>query len=126
MGNESQSREEASNIIGRRINLIMMQNSLHDAVHDWHRSVVSYLAFNNPSKLVEYALHLGRIIAYPELDVIDEISKIDNIGRIIIQSNKEISNTRPTQIIAAMNNQLYKIENFKGNRDDYYNPSNNS
>lgn len=102
----------------------MMQNSLHDAVHDWHRSVVSYLAFNNPSKLAEYALHLARIIAYPELDVIDEISKIDNIGRIIIQSNKEISNTRPTQIIAAMNNQLYKIENFKGNRDDYYNPSN--
>ena len=85
---------------------------------------MSYLAFNNPSKLAEYALHLARIIAYPELDVIDEISKIDNIGRIIIQSNKEISNTRPTQIIAAMNNQLYKIENFKGNRDDYYNPSN--
>ena len=101
-----------------------MQKSLHDAIHDWHRSVVSSLASNNPIRLAEYALNLSRIIAYPELDAIDEISKIDSIGHLILKSNKEIINARPTQIIAAINDHLYKIENFKGNKDDYYNPSN--
>jgi len=101
-----------------------MQRSLHDAIHDWHRSVVSSLASNNPSRLAEYALNLSRIIAYPELDSKNEISKIDNIGDIILKSNKGIINSRPTQVISTINDQLYKIENFKGNKDDYYNPSN--
>jgi len=73
--------------------------------------------------LAEYGLNLSRIIAYPELDPKNEISKIDNIGDIILKSNKEIINARPTQVIATINDQLYKIENFKGNKDDYYNPS---
>ena len=85
---------------------------------------MSSLASNNPSRLAEYALNLSRIIAYPELDSKNEISKIDNIGDIILKSNKGIINSRPTQVISTINDQLYKIENFKGNKDDYYNPSN--
>ena len=37
---------------------------------------------------------------------------------------KNSSEIRPTQLIEKINHQLYKIENFKGNQDDYYNPSN--
>src|SRR3546814_19293362 len=37
---------------------------------------------------------------------------------------KSSSEFRPTQFIEKINHQLYKIENFNGNRDDYYNPSN--
>jgi regulator of sirC expression with transglutaminase-like and TPR domain len=37
---------------------------------------------------------------------------------------KNASEFRPTQLLEKINHQLYKIENFKGNRDDYYNPSN--
>jgi regulator of sirC expression with transglutaminase-like and TPR domain len=54
----------------------------------------------------------------------DELSKIDEIGKKIVRSMKNSSEIRPTQLIEKINHQLYKIENFKGNRDDYYNPSN--
>jgi regulator of sirC expression with transglutaminase-like and TPR domain len=54
----------------------------------------------------------------------DELSKIDEIGKKIVRSLKNSSEIRPTQLIEKINHQLYKIENFKGNRDDYYNPSN--
>jgi regulator of sirC expression with transglutaminase-like and TPR domain len=54
----------------------------------------------------------------------DELAKIDEIGRKVAKSLKTSSEFRPTQFIEKINHQLYKVENFKGNRDDYYNPSN--
>jgi len=101
-----------------------MTKKIETAVNDWHTSVVSKMAINDPTKLAEYALHISRIVAYDNLVIDDELSKIGDIGRKIAKSMKNPSEFRPTQLIEKINHQLYKVENFKGNRDDYYNPSN--
>jgi regulator of sirC expression with transglutaminase-like and TPR domain len=101
-----------------------MTKNIQTALNDWHINVVSEMKINDPSKLAEYALHISRIVAYDHLVIKDELSKIDEIGKKIVRSMKNSSEIRPTQLIEKINQQLYKIENFKGNRDDYYNPSN--
>ena len=101
-----------------------MTKNIQTALNDWHINVVSEMKINDPSKLAEYALHISRIVAYDHLVIKDELSKIDEIGKKIVRSMKNSSEVRPTQLIEKINHQLYKIENFKGNRDDYYNPSN--
>ena len=101
-----------------------MTKNIQTALNDWHINVVSEMKLNDPSKLAEYALHISRIVAYDHLVIKDELSKIDEIGKKIVRSMKNSSEIRPTQLIEKINHQLYKIENFKGNRDDYYNPSN--
>ncbi|HEY9398465.1 MAG TPA: transglutaminase-like domain-containing protein [Nitrososphaeraceae archaeon] len=101
-----------------------MTKNIQTALNDWHTNVVSQMKINEPSKLAEYALHISRIVAYDNLVIRDELSKIDEIGRKIVKSMKNASDFRPTQLLEKINYQLYKIENFKGNRDDYYNPSN--
>ena len=101
-----------------------MTKNIQTALNDWHINVVSEMKINDPSKLAEYALHISRIVAYDHLVIKDELSKIDEIGKKIVRSMKNPSEIRPTQLIEKINHQLYKIENFKGNRDDYYNPSN--
>lgn len=101
-----------------------MTKNIQTALNDWHINVVSEMKINDPSKLAEYALHISRIVAYDHLVIKDELSKIDEIGKKILRSMKNSSEIRPTQLIERINHQLYKIENFKGNQDDYYNPSN--
>lgn len=101
-----------------------MTKNIQTALNDWHINVVSEMKINDPSKLAEYALHISRIVAYDHLVIKDELSKIDEIGKKIVRSMKDSSEIRPTQLIEKINHQLYKIENFKGNQDDYYNPSN--
>jgi regulator of sirC expression with transglutaminase-like and TPR domain len=101
-----------------------MAKNIPAALSDWQTNVVSQMALNDPSKLAEYALHISRIVAYSNLVIQDELAKIDEIGKKIAKSMKSSSEFRPTQFIEKINHQLYKIENFKGNRDDYYNPSN--
>ena len=101
-----------------------MIKNIQTALNDWHINVVSEMKINDPSKLAEYALHISRIVAYDHLVIKDELSKIDEIGKKIVRSMKDSSEIRPTQLIEKINHQLYKIENFKGNQDDYYNPSN--
>jgi len=101
-----------------------MSKNIQTALNDWHTNVVSHMTINDPSKLAEYALHISRIVAYDHLIIQDELLKIDEIGKKIFKSMKNLSESRPTKLIEKINHQLYKIENFKGNRDDYYNPSN--
>ena len=101
-----------------------MTKNIQTALNDWHINVVSEMKINDPSKLAEYALHISRIVAYDHLVIKDELSKIDEIGKKIVRSMKDSCEIRPTQLIEKINHQLYKIENFKGNQDDYYNPSN--
>ena len=101
-----------------------MTKNIQTALNDWHINVVSEMKINDPSRLAEYALHISRIVAYDHLVIKDELSKIDEIGKKIVRSMKNSSEIRPTQLIEKINHQLYKIENFKGNQDDYYNPSN--
>ena len=101
-----------------------MSKNIQTALNDWHTNVVSHMTINDPSKLAEYALHISRIVAYDHLIIKDELLKIEEIGKEINKSMKNYSESRPTKLIEKINHQLYKIENFKGNRDDYYNPSN--
>ena len=101
-----------------------MREKIQKALFDWNKSVVKDLASDDVCKLPEYALQLSRIIAFPELDVRNEISKIDQIGLKIRKTLENFSQSRPTQIIERINDQLYRKEKFRANRDDYYNPSN--
>ena len=101
-----------------------MREKIQKALFDWNKSVVKDLASDDVCRLPEYALQLSRIIAFPELDVRNEISKIDQIGLKIRKTLENFSQSRPTQIIERINDQLYLKEKFRPNRDDYYNPSN--
>jgi len=101
-----------------------MREKIQKALFDWNKSVVIDLASDDVCRLPEYALQLSRIIAFPELDVRNEISKIDQIGLKIRKTLENFSQSRPTQIIEGINDQLYRKEKFRPNRDDYYNPSN--
>ena len=101
-----------------------MREKIQKALFDWNKSVVKDLPSDDVCKLPEYALQLSRIIAFPELDVRNEISKIDQIGLKIRKTLENFSQSRPTQIIERINDQLYRKEKFRPNRDDYYNPSN--
>ena len=101
-----------------------MTKNIQAARNDWQANVVSKMAIDDPSKLAEYALQVSRIVAYDSLVIQDELAKIEEIGKKVAKSLKGSSEVRPTQFIEKINHQLYKIENFKGNRDDYYNPSN--
>jgi regulator of sirC expression with transglutaminase-like and TPR domain len=101
-----------------------MTKNIQNALNDWHMSVVSNMEINDPSKLAEYALQISRIVAYDNLVINDELLKIDEIGKKIVRSMKNASEFRPTQLIEKINHHLYKIYNYRGNRDDYYNPSN--
>jgi regulator of sirC expression with transglutaminase-like and TPR domain len=101
-----------------------MREKIQKALFDWNKSVVKDLASDDVCKLPEYALQLSRIIAFPQLDVRNEISKIDQIGLKIRKTLENFSQSRPTQIIERINDQLYRKEKFRPNRDDYYNPSN--
>ena len=101
-----------------------MREKIQKALFDWNKSVVKDLASDDVCRLPEYALQLSRIIAFPELDVRNEISKIDQIGLKIRKTLENSSQSRPTQIIERINDQLYRKEKFRPNRDDYYNPSN--
>ena len=101
-----------------------MREKIQNALFDWNKSVVKDLASDDVCRLPEYALQLSRIIAFPELDVRNEISKIDQIGLKIRKTFESFSQSRPTQIIERINDQLYRKEKFRPNRDDYYNPSN--
>jgi len=101
-----------------------MTKNIQKALNDWHMSVVSQMKVDDASKLAEYALQISRIVAYDNLVIKDELSKIDEIGKKIVSSIKNPSEFRPTQLIEKINHQLYKIDNYRGNRDDYYNPSN--
>lgn len=101
-----------------------MTKNIQAALNDWHGTVVTKMATNDPSKLAEYALHISRIVAYDSLLIQEELAKIEEISRKVAKSLKTSSEIRPTQFIEKINHQLYKVENFKGNKDDYYNPSN--
>jgi regulator of sirC expression with transglutaminase-like and TPR domain len=101
-----------------------MRSDLEGSLADWENNVVKQLASDDISKLPEYALQLSRVIAFPQLNIKLELEGIDDIGMKIRELNKNLSNLRPTQIIEKINDQLYRKENFRPNKDDYYNPLN--
>lgn len=101
-----------------------MHPDIDTALGDWRANVVKFLSYNNVSKLPEYALQLSRIIAFPDLEIQNELERINQMGHKIHETTKNFSDLRPTQIIERINDQVYRREKFKPNKDDYYNPLN--
>jgi regulator of sirC expression with transglutaminase-like and TPR domain len=100
-------------------------NNLQPLIEDWKANVVNSLGDGNDTeRLAEYALHVSRILAYPDLDVKDILDKIDAMGRELILATKKLMPLRPTQIIETINNYLFKEKEFRANLQDYYNPMN--
>ncbi len=100
---------------------------LEQLIEDWNNTVVrEIVASDNSDKIVEYALHMARILAYPDLDVKGVLDEIDGMGKQVAQMIKKKVNTplRPTLIIENINNYLFNDLKFKPNSDDYYNPLN--
>ncbi|MGC2684859.1 MAG: transglutaminase-like domain-containing protein [Candidatus Nitrosopolaris sp.] len=103
----------------------MSINNLQPLIEDWKANVVNSLGSSDDTeRLAEYALHVSRILAYPDLDVKDILDKIDAMGRELILATKKSMPLRPTQIIEKINNYLFKEKEFKANLPDYYNPMN--
>lgn len=99
--------------------------NLQSLLEDWKANVVNpAVSSNNIDRLAEYALHLSRIVAYPDLDISLTVKKIDTMGEELKQSIKKLMPLRPTQIIEKINNFLFKEKEFKANVQDYYNPVN--
>lgn len=100
-------------------------NNLQSLIQDWKVTVVDFVVSSNDTdRLAEYALHLSRILAYPDLDVSAKLSELDSMGEELKQSIKKLLPLRPTQLIEKINNYLFKDKGFKANIQDYYNPMN--
>lgn len=98
---------------------------LHNRIQDWKDSVATSLrAVEEPDKLAEYALHVSRILAYPELDVAQTAKKIDGLGGELFEKVKNPKELRPTQRVEKMNEFFFDTLGFKPNAHDYYNPAN--
>jgi regulator of sirC expression with transglutaminase-like and TPR domain len=94
-------------------------------IQDWKNSVAKDITLSEDSdRLAEYALHIARILAYPDLDVSGTLSKIDSLGQEVVHAIRKSGSTRPTQIIENINDCMFNIEKFRPNIDDYYNPVN--
>ncbi len=103
----------------------MCVENLQSLIKDWKISVVSSAVLsNNSDRLAEYALHMSRILAYPDLDVNSALEDIDVMGKEFRRLIKKLMPLRPTQMIEQINNFLFKDKQFKANVQDYYNPLN--
>jgi regulator of sirC expression with transglutaminase-like and TPR domain len=101
--------------------------NINSLIQDWIGSVVTHItSSDDTNRLAEYALHLARILAYPNLDVTALLSLIDAMGQDVYRALKKAGNMppRPTQIIEKINDLLFNMQKFKPNTDDYYNPLN--
>lgn len=103
----------------------MSYNNIQSLIEDWKVSVVNPIVSSNDiDGLAGYALHLSRILAYPDLNVNSTLEEIDTMGEELKQSIKKFMPLRPTQIIEKINEYLFKDKEFKPNLQDYYNPLN--
>jgi regulator of sirC expression with transglutaminase-like and TPR domain len=93
---------------------------------EWNSTIAkSITSSDDTGHLAEYALHMARVLAYPELDVSATIGKLEAMGGEVAEILKKSANTRrPTQIIEKLNEYLFNVQKFKPNTDDYYNPLN--
>lgn len=94
---------------------------------DWEDTVVSKIRTrDDPFSLAEYALHLSRILAYPGLDVQGYLDRIEEVRNRVLAALKKspTSPARPTFVIEKLNEQMFQVERFSPNTEDYYNPLN--
>jgi len=95
-----------------------MSEKFDPIVAEWK----SFASSQNYS-VVEKCLKLSQILEYPELDISKYIEKLNEIGNSLKFSIKK--NDNPVYKISMLNEHLFDILGFKGDKDDYYNPKNN-
>ena len=103
-----------------------VDGNIESLISDWKSSAVSEITSSDEiDRLPVHALHIARILAYPDLDVPGTLAKIESMGHQVTKMIKS-SNTprRPTLIIEKINELLFNVEKFKANTNDYYNPLN--
>jgi regulator of sirC expression with transglutaminase-like and TPR domain len=103
-----------------------VDGNIESLISDWKNSAVSEITSSDEiDRLPVHALHIARILAYPDLDVLGTLAKIESMGHQVTTMIKS-SNTprRPTLIIEKINDLLFNVEKFKANTNDYYNPLN--
>ena len=100
--------------------------TLDSLIQDWKSVVRDITTSEDADNLADYAMHMARILAYPNLDVTAALANIDSMGNeAALMAKKSISSPRrPTQIIEKTNDYLFNIQKFKSNSEDYYNPLN--
>lgn len=95
-------------------------------IKDWEKNVVSRLnEKENIKEISEYALHIARIINYPDLSIDLYMKHIEEIGEELRQRIKNPKDMRPTCIIEKFNEFFFDDIKFHPNINDYYNPINN-
>ena len=103
-----------------------VDGNIESLISDWKSSTVSEITSSDEiDRLPAHALHVARVLAYPDLDVPGTLAKIESMGHHVTAMIKS-SNTprRPTLIIEKINELLFNVEKFKANTNDYYNPLN--
>jgi regulator of sirC expression with transglutaminase-like and TPR domain len=95
-------------------------------IKDWQENVAERLnEKENIKEISEFALHIARIINYPDISIGYYINKIEEMGNGLRRKIKNPKDMRPTQIIEKLNEFLFEDKNFQPNINDYYNPINN-
>lgn len=87
--------------------------------------VAEWVSFSSDPRynLVEKCLKLAQILEYPDLNIQEQIEKINEIARGLKVLLSDVKN--PTYLISMLNEYLFETLEFKGDTDDYYNPKNN-
>jgi regulator of sirC expression with transglutaminase-like and TPR domain len=95
-------------------------------IKDWEKNVVSRLnEKENIKEISEYALHIARIINYPDLSIDLYMKHIEEMGQEVKRRIKNPKDMRPTCIIEKFNEFFFDDIKFHPNINDYYNPINN-
>jgi regulator of sirC expression with transglutaminase-like and TPR domain len=93
---------------------------------DWQKNVTERLnEKENIKEISEFALHIARIVNYPDISIEYYIKKIEDMGNELRSKIKNPKYMRPTQIIEKLNEFFFEEKNFQSNINDYYNPINN-
>jgi regulator of sirC expression with transglutaminase-like and TPR domain len=93
---------------------------------DWQKNVTERLnEKENIKEISEFALHIARIVNYPDISIEYYIKKIEDMGNELRSKIKNPKYMRPTQIIEKLNDFFFEEKNFQSNINDYYNPINN-
>lgn len=87
--------------------------------------VAEWVAYSSDPKynLVEKCLKLAQTLEYPDLDITQNIQKINDIAKSLKVLLSDVKN--PTYLISMLNEHLFTTLEFQGDTDDYYDPKNN-
>ncbi len=97
-----------------------------DYLADWKETVIEKVQENDDIvKITEYALHIARIIDYPDLKISEYMNMMNEMGKELTSQIKDTKSMRPTHVIEKLNDFFFDDKKFQSNISDYYNPVNN-